>query len=126
VVLTNLRFPEALSQRNLAGQFITMKSVIIKIVFALYTLSPIPVLLYFSSVPMVYYVPVHVNKSQGGTMNTNTQATGEQLMTGQQRGLVIEPLPAPVVSTTKNHSYTIKTPAGQWHAPGMGRSDRAR
>ena len=126
MVLTNLHFPDALSQRNLADQFITMKSVIIKIVFALYTLSPIPVLIYFSSVPMVYAAPVRVNESRGGTMNTSTQAMGDQLMTGQQRGLVIEPLQGPVASTNKNHSYAIKSQAGQWQVPGMVRSYRAR
>jgi hypothetical protein len=103
-----------------------MKSVIIKIVFALYTLSPIPVLIYFSSVPMVYAAPLPEKQNRGGSMNTNTQATGEQLMTGQQRGLVIEPLPVTAASDTKNHSYAIKTQAGKWHAPGLGRTYRER
>ena len=103
-----------------------MKSMINKIVFALYTLSPIPVLIYFSSVPMVYAAPVQVNESRGGSMNTNTQAMGDQLMTGQQRGLLIEPLQPPVASTANNHSYAIKSQTGQWQVPGMGRTYRER
>jgi hypothetical protein len=92
MVLTNLRFPEASFQRNLAGQFTTMKSVIIKIAFALYTLSPIPVLIYFSSVPMVYAAPLPEKDSRRGTVNTSALATGELLMTRQQRGLVMHTL----------------------------------
>jgi hypothetical protein len=118
MVLTNLRFPEASFQRNLAGQFTTMKSVIIKIAFALYTLSPIPVLIYFSSVPMVYAAPLPEKDSRRGTVNTSAQATGEQLLTGQQRGLMMDPLPVSA-SSNKNNAYAIKTRGGHWHAPGM-------